>query len=516
MALFFDKPYAGDLRCMARIHADYFMNPGYFINHVVSVATGKDMKIIQDQIAIEGDLAVGSDGIFINAVSKNGLTFGLDGGIRIGPQVGNRLSAWVVDEEEWGLHFEGSSGFALPGIGNLSMSSGKLEVTGSYIKATGLMEFGIPGLLSTGGSVTGLVQYDPVWINLKGDLSMEVLGFLSLNAGVEVDSRTGIHLAGNVDLGILGFVDVNGSLSPMDGRFMLSGTAGLLEVGDINLVDLSVSVSNDGVFASGALNIPGVTTIQVGGEIGADGFAFTGSGNLTIAGYELADASVSFTNDGIAIEGRLNVPGFVSTRVAGSIDFRTGEVSLTGTGNVTIGDQTLAAASVTLQGNLSTGTVSVYVKANFEFYDLASLGVEGFASFSVGPPPSLAASLTGNFHLGDSLGFGFTVAGYKLVFRISASLDVAVTIATSGVSASATATVSLTHPWVEVVFKKACVDAGLFDICVWYPDFEWSNYTHNISGSASAAVDSNGVHLSLTIPSPLSLAFGSTLSISIP
>jgi hypothetical protein len=523
MALFFDKASGSDLRAMLRVHSDYVFNPGYFLNHVVSLAAGKEMKIVQDQITFEGDLVAGTDGLFLSGLSKNGLAFGLDGGIRIGPQVGSRIGAWVIDENEWGLHFDGSAGFALPGIGDLVMSSGLLQVNDSRIVVEGLMNFGIPGVATLGGSVAGIFRYDPAWVNLKGDLSMELLGFLALEAQAEIDSRTGIRLAGHINHDILGSVDVAGSLSPLDGRFMLTGEAAILPVGSINLADLTVSLSNDGVFASGALNIPEVSTIQVSGEIRADGFAFTGSGDISIAGFDLANAAVSFTDAGIAMEGRLNIPGFVSTRVAGSMNYTTGEVSLSGTGNVTIGSGpnavTLVAATVTLQGNLSTGTVSVYVKANFEFYDIASLGVEGYGSLAVGPPPSFAASVEGNFYLGASIGRNFTVAGYDLVFRISASLDVAVTISTDGnpyVGASATVTGSLTHPWVTVTFKKSCVDMGLFDACVYYPDFSWSNYTHNISGSASASVSQSGVHVNVSIPSPLNAVFGSSVGFDIP
>ena len=89
------------------------------------------------------------------------------------------------------------------------------------------------------------------------------------------------------------------------------------ELGDDGEIDYSVG----GLEGSGDLTLPlGVASVEIDGYIGWDAqFEFTGESDLTVAGHTLADAGFTFDNDGLEVEGGVDLGDLGSLNAAGAL-----------------------------------------------------------------------------------------------------------------------------------------------------------------------------------------------------
>jgi hypothetical protein len=334
----------------------------------------------------------------------------------------------------------------------------------------------------------------------------------SLNASI--DSNEGISLSGSLDLDPLGSIAVSGTCKPAaniaDASFSLTGKADL-NPGGVKLASMSVSVSNKGAFASGTLQIPHVSDVEVTGAISSSGFDFKGYSDLTIAGYKLTGVNVDFSNTGIALDGTIQVPDFMTTRLTGYVNFQTGAILLTGTGDVTVGSYHLVSAAVSFSGNLgingASPSVSITVQSRVTLDPLAAIAVNGNFQASAS---SISGYLSGTANVQGGVSAGFSVCGFDLEFALAASASLTATVnfsldlntaaMTVSVSVAGSATASVTFPWVEVTWKKACASLGfLGSICIYYPDFSWTNETISVGANISGGIGTDGIDASFQL-----------------
>lgn len=239
------------------------------------------------------------------------------------------------------------------------------------------------------------------------------------------------------------------------------------------LTDFTAELTSDAIRASATLRF-GNADFDVEGEIQTNGdFSLTGSGVLNILGAEIAQATVTFDNDGVRIAGRGRVgDGYID--VDGEMDVN-GDFSLTGTGAVSFGQMTLADAlitidnrgghieagvnvpglSVDMEGSFSNGGISLSTTANMDIagLDLGTLtvslsrtgialrGKRGFAGVDF--VMSGEVRTNGNVSMSGSVSVGgsWTFAGTGASLDGTATLSFASPTIASSASLSARASV---------------------------------------------------------------------------
>ena len=179
-------------------------------------------------------------------------------------------------------------------------------------------------------------------------------------------------------------------------------------------ITLSNSEGDDGTLrlsVKGWLQIPGFGSIYVSGDVNADGsFEFTGEGDLSPAGYTLADASVTLNNYGLRIEGKLQLPaGIGNVNVEGEVTPTS--FSLTGIADLTLAGFTLPSASVTLSSNGVEVSGDVNIPASGGKLDMSGHIYTG-GTFSLTGDGTIEQSgfrIVGSFTLSNT-GFGGSVS----------------------------------------------------------------------------------------------------------
>lgn len=195
--------------------------------------------------------------------------------------------------------------------------------------------------------------------------------YLGLEAAVDfvLDVPHGLAVTGTLDVPLGGLeVDVTGRID-WDGNILATGQA------DLTWLDLTVAAAwftldNAGLRAAGTLDIPGVGSAVVGGQIDSDGtFLITGTATLHPAGWEMASAAVTWTNTELSFSGDIHA-GPIDAAVAGTAtatSFR-----LTGSGSLSMGSFTIASASITVDS-----TSGLYAQGSLNLPNLGSASLSG-------------------------------------------------------------------------------------------------------------------------------------------
>lgn len=193
---------------------------------------------------------------------------------------------------------------------------------------------------------------------------------------LQIGNRTGFRMYGKLLSGfnLMKGISLNGGAeidltvrSLSDFSFSAQGSFGLklFSVG----ADLtgSILVSSRKVALSGRMKIKLGSYGSLSGALSGsytpatDNWNIRGSGTFHLFGYRIANASIRAVNGGLWVRGEVEVPNLSTISVSGKINFRTGEVALTGAADITIKGYKLAGATITLgtRGLEFSGTLSV-------------------------------------------------------------------------------------------------------------------------------------------------------------
>lgn len=104
-----------------------------------------------------------------------------------------------------------------------------------------------------------------------------------------------------------------------DGDFALTGTHDVTIAG-FTLTAATISVTNDGATATGQVDLPGFGSATVTGELNTDDPRFEGTGDITVAGFRIANAAVTLDSAGLEVRGMIDLPGVARVEVDGRID----------------------------------------------------------------------------------------------------------------------------------------------------------------------------------------------------
>lgn len=201
-----------------------------------------------------------------------------------------------------------------------------------------------------------------------------------------IGNTTGIDLAGEIKAGfqLMKGISLDGGAklqmkirSPQDFLFEVSGGMGLKlhSVGAslnglIHVADSKVQLSGDMQIELGSLG--GLYGKLAGTYFPDSGeWDLTGSGTFKLMGYTIAEAKIRAVNGGLWVEGLLQIPNFSSLKVRGTIDFRSGAVSLSGKADLTIKGYKIASAEVTL------GTAGVSFAGTLAIPNMSSVEISG-------------------------------------------------------------------------------------------------------------------------------------------
>jgi hypothetical protein len=207
--------------------------------------------------------------------------------------------------------------------------------------------------LASGGLSAGFGLQLPLWFGsafgfgeigwdgeflFSAELEIELLpGIVLADAEFSI-SNDGVFLRGELNLpGGLGYLRANGELS-FTGQFSLE-LEGAITIAGFTLAEVSGSVDNSGIYIYGMVALPGdLANVEVEGWIRDDGtFYFRGEAAITVGGTRLVDARVVISNDGLELDASMEIPGITTITVKGRV-FSDGYIYLSGSGSFGIGD----------------------------------------------------------------------------------------------------------------------------------------------------------------------------------
>ncbi|HPH03923.1 MAG TPA: hypothetical protein PK297_13295 [Spirochaetota bacterium] len=235
------------------------------------------------------------------------------------------------------------------------------------------------------------------------DFSQIGLPSLTAEALLTIGSDHGMHLSGritggfsllkNISLDAGAKIDVS-IRSLTDFSFETEGSMSL------SLFSLSASLDGRLSVSPGKVDLGGRMTISLGSLGSINGalsgtyypaqsfWDLSGSGDFTVLGYKIAKASVRSTASGLWVEGQLEIPNFSTVAVRGSIDFRTGDISISGLADITIKGYKIASATITL------GTQGVFFSGGLNIPNLSQItiagGIDRNGNFSISTRASLS------------------------------------------------------------------------------------------------------------------------------
>ena len=200
-------------------------------------------------------------------------------------------------------------------------------------------------------------------------------------------SDEGVGIAGQLELPAgLGTLAASGELNS-DGTFAFD-LEGSITPGGFEMAEVRGSFTNAGIELHGVIRLPGdLAVVEVEGYIRANGdFLFSGVATLSVEDTRLTDARIQVSNDGASISTMLNVPGITSIAVSGEVRSN-GYVRLAGAGAIGIGDA-VRVGPITLEFLRETsGTVTISGSGSLT---IAGQQVSSL-SFSIGTDGSFSA-----------------------------------------------------------------------------------------------------------------------------
>jgi hypothetical protein len=196
-------------------------------------------------------------------------------------------------------------------LGGLPLANADLTWTNSGLTVRGWVE--VPGGVGE-ALVEGSLQTNGQF-SLTGRTDFSPLG-LPMAASTVTMTNSGVTVTGRMEIPSLGDVDVVGAVHT-NGTFVLSGAADL-EVYGLELSSAEITVRDSGIAVAGRLKMPGLSRVRVHGSVGTDGdFSLSGDADLSVKGFELAAAHVEFGRGGVSIDGRIDAL-IAEGRVTGS------------------------------------------------------------------------------------------------------------------------------------------------------------------------------------------------------
>jgi hypothetical protein len=259
--------------------------------------------------------------------------------------------------------------------------------------------------------------------------------------------------------------------------FALRGS-GNLSIFNNPLADVKFSGNSRGISAIGRLNLPGIPGVLAGGvnanvAIDNNDFSLTGSGNLSIFNNPLADVIFSGNSRGISAIGRLNLPGIPGVLAGGvnaNIAIGNNDFSLSGSGNLSVFGYSIANANfsgnrnaLTASGNLSlsvsnilTGDIASTVTIGS---NINNFGISGRGAVNLLGKSLTNVSLSGNK---NRLGFDFNTNVNTPLG--STSTDLEVNLDTSGFDLDGKLGVNLPKLSFKVLGKPFSINSLSFGV----------------------------------------------------
>ena len=285
------------------------------------------------------------------------------------------------------------------------LSTGGLSGSGELALPLSLGVVEVDGHIGWDGSVA-----------FAGEADLTVGDFELADAEFTLDNA-GVSAAATVDLPGLGILEVDGEITS-DGDYSFA-VAGSLEPLGMPLVSVTGTLDRLGLAVEGQLRlVEDIARVDVSGQLrSATDFRLEGTADLEVGGFTIAGAHVVAEPGGVTVRGELAIPAAGSIEVFGQIEAN-GDVTVTGTGSLTPAGVTLANAEFTLEKSGDTVVLSGSARAKLDSFsadadftissngDIEGSGTLSFAgvvfSVDIDLPRSGSASLEGSVSLDGS------------------------------------------------------------------------------------------------------------------
>jgi Cadherin-like domain/von Willebrand factor type D domain len=301
-----------------------------------------------------------------------------------------------------------------------------------------VLDVNVSGLdVNNDGEVEPLIQFVPFKTDIAGIPVEEgfginaqvdaygVKGKLALNADKDLSEITGSLAIPKIDLGGLGVIAIQGkndSELNLDVRLdanplslpTISGDASIKLFGS-ELLGAEFKIGSNDVKIKGTRTIPGVLTLAAdfsASNITNSNLNFNGSGNLSVFGNPIANATISGDRNRFSATGKLNllgIPGVLQGSANATVSLGTtpNDFALSGSGNLSIFGNSIANATfsgnrnnLTAKGSLGLNFANI-LKGNVD----ATVGINNNSNFNLSGTSNLSI-------LGKNFG-GVSVSGDK-------------------------------------------------------------------------------------------------------
>ncbi len=321
-------------------------------------------------------------GTFDGALSLFGRSFGdahfvlnaqgISGTARLDLGAGQGVTFQIAVSPSGAFSATGAGAFVWHGF---TVENASLSLTQARLSGTGRLKLGAALSADAAFEISGQQMSGTI-----ANLTLGGFGFREVSFGL---GPAGFSGSGKATLPLLSQLTMSLSLSPAGA---VSGSAsGALSLAGFSISSASLSLENGRIRGNGSIALPGGSQGALDFTIAPDGgVQGTMGGALRIFGWQLAGASFALGNQALSGSGELSLPGGSKLRVNATLTSN-GAFSATGSGGITLAGFSLAQATVTVSNETLSGTGQLGLPG----------GSQGQLAFNVRSDGTLSGSMSG-------------------------------------------------------------------------------------------------------------------------
>jgi hypothetical protein len=333
---------------------------------------------------------------------------------------GQTLSASAIKVSNTGIKATTTVNLdAVPGIPDMGSSTLEMNLTFNppRLCGTGQSSIKLPGSSTVINGLLSVCLGDTQTVTFEGDINQLTLGGITITGAHVSYGDAGLRVSGNVNIAGVFSGSVSG-LWVSASNFSLTANGGVT-LGGFTVANGSVELEPDGVFVRGNVTLAGIAKNGFTVEVQSNGtFTLTASGDVTLSGFLVDNATLTLTKTGLTVAGTLKFLGN-SISVSGAA-YSDGAFSFAVTASITIGGWPMAnadidfnnyttdhpkpawfppaeglrvAGSISIPGGTLSMNTEISSPTNFSFTASPSLTMSGYALASTEVRLSAASGL---------------------------------------------------------------------------------------------------------------------------
>lgn len=201
-------------------------------------------------------------------------------------------------------------------IGGFSLPLLEVVFSNSGLRVSGTSSLPVLGSVYLAGSIQGTGNYSLTASNVRKSIAGVELPSLTITL-----SHSGLYVSGRASLSVLGDVNLAGSIASVS-SYSLGATVDR-PIGGFRFASLNVTLSSTGLRVSGKATVPILGEIDLSGTVsGSSSYRLTATVNKPIGGHQFSNLAVTLSEQGLYVVGDANLPVIGNVKLSGYISSR--------------------------------------------------------------------------------------------------------------------------------------------------------------------------------------------------